>query len=282
MLSNNGDASHYFPKNLFLLNPNNEGLLGKSRPLFATFSVTSAMLCLGLAGLLASICFFGIGSTELFTTARLLSAGITVQGEIVAYPPGASTGMAQGFVYPITYRFSPANSSTTVSGQVLVRRDVFDRLKDRAAVTVKYLPGDPSVSILVGVDAERAFESSAFASIAVGFAGLIAAVVYFLPLMRHLWQEQRLRQTGHVLVGQVLYCRRYAPVMMLRPDSAEYDRSVSHNFYVELSYRFKTPQGKEIRGRTRRRRNDLRGTRLPTFGAPVAVLYLSQENHKVL
>ncbi len=163
-----------------------------------------------------------------------------------------------------------------------MRKDVFDRLKNGNSVTVQYLPGDPGISMLVGVDAERTFEGNAFTSIAIGFAGLIIAAVYLLPPMAAQWRAWRLRQSGQVIVGQTLYCRRYAPVMMTRPDSPDYDRAISRNFYVELSYRFRRPDGKEVRGRSLRKRNDLRGTRLPAFCAPVAVLYLDRENHKVL
>ncbi len=163
-----------------------------------------------------------------------------------------------------------------------MHKDIFDRLKDGTAVTVQYLPGDPRVSMLIGVDTERTFEGNAFTSIAIGFAGLIIAVVYLLPPMAHQWREWRLRQSGQVIVGQALYCGRYAPVMLTRPDSPGYDRAISRNFYVELSYRFRRPDGTEVRGRSLRKRNDLRGTRLPAFGAPVAVLYLNPETHKVL
>src|SRR5689334_7947120 len=108
MLSKNTNAASLSAdlKNLFLLNPHNQGLLGESRPLAATFGLTTVMLLLGLSGLLAVVFFFVSGASELFTTTRLINAGIAVPGQIVPYPAGTTDGMTPGLWYPITYRFA--------------------------------------------------------------------------------------------------------------------------------------------------------------------------------
>ncbi len=271
-----------FPSNLFLLNPHNRNMLRGVRALSVTFSLTTVMLLIGLCGLLASGLCFAKGISDLFATAQLIANGVIVQGRIVNYQPHTANGVNQGVLHPVVYRFTLPNRPIAFTRQQLVRKEFFDRFTEGAAVTVRYLPSDPMVSMLVGVDAESGFEGSAFGSIAVGAVGLLVGAVYLWPVLRQLWRDIRLKQEGCVTPGQVLYCRRYALLTAVQRDSPEYDAAIANNFYIELSYRFRTPEGKELRGWTKQKRNDLRGTRLPTFGAPVAVLYLDRENFNVL
>jgi hypothetical protein len=54
------------------------------------------------------------------------------------------------------------------------------------------------------------------------------------------------------------------------------------NFKVELSYRCTAPTGRMVLGKGSAYRADLKGGPLPDRDTPVAILYLDEDNHKVL
>lgn len=86
--------------------------------------------------------------------------------------------------------------------------------------------------------------------------------------LREAYQADLLEEHGEVLDGELLEClghKRRVP-----------------GWWVTARYRFQTPKGDELFGENRYRRDDLKKQRLPAPGTPVAVLYLDEENFRLL
>lgn len=77
-----------------------------------------------------------------------------------------------------------------------------------------------------------------------------------------------LEEHGQVLEGELL-------------EAFSHKRRVP-GFWVTERYRLESPRGRELFGENRCRRNDLKSRKLPAPGAPVAVLYLDDENFRLL
>jgi hypothetical protein len=270
--------ANVLPPNLFVLNLDRAASLVSSNRFPITFDRKLILLVLLLSSVFASAIVSLKGANELLTMIRLTSIGVMTQGQIVSHAPvmaRADTQGTQGLMYPVIYHFSLPNSATIYDGEQLVQKEMLDVLAAGAAVTVRYLPGDPTISTLVGINLESPLGASGLAFVAIGATWLFATGVFLVPLLQRIRGEVQLRRLGWVTFGQILYCR------VQRPSEAG-EKKPAQDFVVELSYRFQTPQGKEIRSTASAKRKDLKGTRLPGFGTPVAVLYLDPQHYEVL
>jgi hypothetical protein len=270
------------PSNLFLLNPeNSDMLIGKRKftiPINFIF-ITSLLLFLLL---LISILLLVTGINNTLTATYLSSSETSVEGVITGQRKGVIGNISQTATYFVTYQFNPTESKTPYHKEQGVRDDLFNKLKTGDSVRIKYLPTDPNVSTLAEVDMNASLGFMGSLLIIIGALGTLITGVYLLPVVSAALKELHLRRYGKILNGQVLSCRRYKNEAPTSLNPHEYGSALSNLFFIELSYRFKLPDGKEITSWDKRKRDDLKGKSLPTFGLPIAVLYLDEKHYKVL
>jgi len=269
------------PSNVFLLTPRDRTFFN-GRPPLVPFNL-NVLLAVGLLVIfsLGGLCLL-YSLNELYIFSQLNAARTTAQGEIIARRTEALGRFRQQTSYYVTYRFTPPDQNTAYVKDLYVYKDTYERLKEGTVVTVNYLPGNPNISLLSGEDVAPNIGIKDSVLAAVGVITMLTCGLYLLPLLRHMWTEARLRQQGCLIAGHVLACRRYftLPVTSLPP--GDHDSVLGAPCYIELTYGFHTPQGKQLRGVGYEKRSDLARTRLPTFGAPVVILYVDEKHHRVL
>ena len=239
------------------------------------------MLCFVLLPLFIGFVLLLIsGATELADLHRLNTSQATAQGTIIAHRRGSAGSMNQGILHYVTYQFMV--DEVQVKKEQFVPRLSYQRLKDGASVTVKYVPSNPQLATLTGQDADVSLGAMSFTQIVIGLVGGTIVLVYLLPALFRLWWAFNLRLRGTILHGEVLACHRYQNSAPTGLAFADYGSALNSTFFVELSYRFHTPPGRIIQGRCTQQREDLRGKALPKFGMPVYVLYLNDAHYQVL
>ena len=266
------------PANVFWLNPdlthrsNLRGILPSGVPL---------VLLLLIVGTVSFMMFLA-GLAEYRTSTQLTDAGESTQGEIISRLYDAMNGRTLTAKYFVTYRFNVPGTADSFAREQPVTKMAFDDLKEGSQVAVKYLASDPAISSLAMRGQPNDMGASAYILAVIGLLGTLVTAVFLLPRLVTLWQDQRLRQHGRIILGRVLSCRRFVSETSTSLNPNEYGSALKSNFFIELSYSFPSPEGKLIRTSVRRKRNDLFKCPLPTFGVPVAVLYLDDSHYNVL
>lgn len=166
-------------------------------------------------------------------------------------------------LYYVTYRFeAPSRTGLqTVQREQSVSKGTYTRLSPGQVVSVRYNHTYPSVS---GIANDTSFRD-----------GISVGAILWLPVTFFMgWQVRqrrralRLGRQGQLLEGRVVSCDR-------RLDA-------EGSLVVDLHYRFTAPGGKVIRGKATACRDDLKESPLPHPDKPVAVLYLDEQNYKLL
>ena len=96
------------------------------------------------------------------------------------------------------------------------------------------------------------------------------AIVASLVLVWSAWlslRYSRYQRRGRVIQGEVLACT---------------GGDIGNRYTITLRYKFRTPTGKELTGRTSQVREDLKSAALPKPGDPVGVLYVSDALYRLL
>jgi Protein of unknown function (DUF3592) len=270
------------PSNVFLLEPGHAKIwIGRQGYTVALASGNTPILFLVLITLLSSLAF-AQGISEYFTYRNLAASSAITQGEVIARRRDAMTGRTLAAKYFVSYRFTVPDGNVPYTREQLVEKSTFDRLVEGSRVNIRYLPAEPTLSTLVGSEQESAFNSTAYIMSILGLLGMLIAAIFLRPQLAQLWREKQLWRKGRLLNGHVLSCRRYVTAASTSLSPNDYGSALKGNFFVELSYCFRSPGGKDIRAIARHRRNDLRQCRLPGFGTPVVVLYRNDDHYAVL
>jgi hypothetical protein len=222
------------------------------------------------------------GLNERHQNTQLAETGIVVQGDVVSSRQDVMTGRTFAGRYFVTYRFSPADQSTAYTKEQAVSREVFTRLIQDDHVMIRYLPTNPAVSSLAGQESGSNVGLTAYLMIVFGVIGAVIVLVFTGPELMRFLKHVRLWRQGRLVSGHVCACRRYATATSTSFRPSEYGSALKGNFFIELSYEFRSPQGKSIRGVAQRNRIDLRQMCLPGFGTPVAILYVNDNHYQVL
>jgi len=149
-------------------------------------------------------------------------------------------------------------------------------------VQVKYLQSDPTVAELSGPASTNGLTQNGYF---MTVFGLLGAIVAFAFLASHVWQFGRddlLIRKGRLLMGEVIKCRADLNVTQTSLDTNNYGSPLRGSNFIELTYMFNTPEGKETEATIKARRNDLIDQHLPELGTPVAILFLSERHYKIL
>ena len=269
-----------FPSDLFVLDLRSLPFLCGTGRLPVRLNINVSLLTFLVFGFLTSILLFGRGANDLATTTQLIHSPATTDGAVVNYR--ASRSGRESSLYRISYRYSVPGRSVQFTQSQYLSSDVYDRLSEGAPLTIRYLVDNPGVSMIVGVGGENSFQLNALILLVVGVVGIGLALVYLAPVFGQIRTSFLLTRENDVIIGQVLYCRRYTYMAAVARTPDADAKLLDDQYFIELSYRFRTPNGKEIRGWNCQRRNDLKGCKLPTFGASVAVLYRHAEYYRVL
>lgn len=167
----------------------------------------------------------------------------------------------------ITYTFSasgPDGAPAQYQREVEVDMETFDRLVEGTPILVKYLPEDPNTSTLIHLDLAPV-DLELLRVLLVGpaaAAGLILLWAAWLSL-----RYSRYQRRGRVIRGEVLACT---------------GSDIGNRYTITLRYKFRTPTGKELTGRTSQVREDLKSAALAKPGDPVGVLYVSDGLYRLL
>jgi hypothetical protein len=269
------------PANVFFVDPVNQKLVDSNkRPLSISWSQGFQVFSL-TAVLIFSLCLLVSGVQQLMIAFQLDHSETTVPGKIISRRYDATAGKGHSISYYVTYQFWLADQKMLTREQ-FVRKEVFDQLLEESPVEVKYLELDPTVSTLVRPDMDRSLSLNGYLFAIFGALVSIITLLFLVPLVYQSWRNERLRRQGKLLVGHVLACHRYITQTSTSLDPAEFGSALPSNFFIELSYSVHVPHGSEIKAIVRQKRNDLKGTTLPKFGTPVAVLYCTDDMYSIL
>ncbi len=165
--------------------------------------------------------------------------------------------------YYVHYQFEV--EGRTWADRVSLDEDVYDRMEVGQPVDVRYVQGDPAISVLVGV----AYGSEipflfVFSICWNGFAWLM-----FIGSIVHSVQQRRLYKEGRVIAGEVL--------------TAKGEHDSDGDFILELEYGFGAPGTRDfLTGKYRGMQNHLKGNPLPQRRTPLAILYRTADHHQPL
>jgi hypothetical protein len=233
----------------FLLNPQN-GAVPPSR--LGHYLIALFMLPFVVAGVyLASIAI--AGGCMWFAFERT-----SIRAEAVVTKLWIEKG-GDSDVHHVAYEYGlyPTDDRTLQGGDT-VSEDFYRQLMVGGQVTVRYLAGRPAVSSISGYD--RWWSLLMFA---IMWNGSIAFVT--VAVVKSRLRERRLRR-GRVLPGEV---------------TGTNGSMDGEDYHVTVEYRFLLPDGRALRGKTTRIRNDLKQRSLPDSGTPVLVRYADSGEHDV-
>jgi hypothetical protein len=167
----------------------------------------------------------------------------------------------------VTYTFAapgPDGAPVQHQREIEVDKDTYDRYVEGSPILVKYLPEDPNTSTLIHLDLAPV-DLDLLRVLLVGpaiVAGLVLVWAAWLSL-----RYSRYQRRGRVIQGEVLACT---------------GGDIGNRYTITLRYKFRTPTGKELTGRTSQVREDLKSAALPKPGDPVGVLYVSDGLYRLL
>jgi hypothetical protein len=165
--------------------------------------------------------------------------------------------------YYVHFQFEAEGRTWT--DRVSLAEDIYDRTEVGQPVEVRYVQGDPAISVLVGVptSAEIPF-LFVFSVCWNGFAWTM-----FIGSIVHSLKQRRLYQEGRVITGEVL--------------AAKGERDSDGDFFLELEYGFAAPGTRDfLTGKYRGMHNHLKGKALPERRTPLAILYRAADHHQPL
>jgi hypothetical protein len=270
-----------FPKQVFLLDLDHKRYGEGARPPMA-LNFNAAVVLLLLSMFAISLGMIISSAQSLNLVHQLHESGAVIQGEITAHRRNAAGTMNQGQFHYVTYQFQYPDGGKLYRREQFVSKALYEQLQDGTSVTIKVLPSMPTLSTLTGDNVDRGLGSVDYITLILGVIGLTIASVYLVPRLPRWWVETQMLRRGQIINGQLLHCRRFVTDTAHTLDPNEYGAALSSNFFIEVAYRFQTPNGKEIKGIATNKRNDLHRSKLPNFGTPIVVLYLDDENYEML
>lgn len=271
-----------FMPDIFLLDPDN-GYIISGKDAFLHIIWQEILWLCTLLFLFVMFTILFLHGADKWSKVHALNQSATVaQGKVIRHRQTVTGSMNQSILYYVTYQYTLPGTNTTYTKEEFVDRSIYDRFEDGTIVDIKYTESDPTQAILARDFAPLQVETSIIIETILGITGALVIVIYGIPVLKQCWGDEILRRKGHLLQGQVLHCHHIAPMEGKKVLPSEDESAIGEHFWIELAYRFKTPDGKEIRGVAKRQRNDLHHKALPQFGAPVAIWYLDAEHYRLL
>jgi hypothetical protein len=270
------------PTNLFLLDPANRDFLDPGRYHFwrhgRIFAIVLVTLLVVLVPVLIVLQNVGGFVREL----QLVGSNDTVHGEIIDQRTVSSGAGGQAITYYLTYRFNPPNKNSVITREQLVSKATYQRLGKGANVDVRYVTANPEISALAGDSLDNTLQNSRYQMAGIGLIGTLLAGIFAIRQLTRVKEDFRLKRSGRLLIGHINKCTGRLKATSRSFDANNYGGAIRGNFIIDIYYRFRIPNGHEIRKREVRKRNDLINTPLPGPGTPLAVLYLDDKHYQVL
>lgn len=193
-----------------------------------------------------------------FTNA-LMTDGVEVEAEIIDQRREESGSRRSHTDYFVVYRYQA--DGVTYERDEKVDRERYNALTIGSAVTIRYLRSDPATA--------RIFEEPPVGSTAFN---LLCATFFIVPLT-FIYFRKRRRSQEYSRQG-VLLDGRLTSVYATELEQVGYQ--------VTFYYLFLSPRGVELSGKRTVKRNDLRDQPLPLYDSPMKVLYIDDEQHRML
>lgn len=239
----------------FLLDPTNARLVAReSREIASRKNGERVLFALAGLVLVLAVVLWILVLPDWVTWYRLRQGGVSVAGQITHLRERDQRYYAE-------YAFQVGRSHITqYTGEQRITQAAYERLEPGAPVTVTYLPGDPHLSRLD--EQNPGDQQRGWLTLAATALTLFSISLALLALDQHV-QSRRVQREWRVQRGQLIEC------------SGKLDED--GDFKIRLRYRFRTPGGQVIVGKTSQIRNDLKESPLPRPGAPVAVYYCMRD-----
>lgn len=267
------------PSDTFLLNPDHaDRMIGQSQ-LWSVFKkeLFVFLLLLFLSGCMLLMSLQGL--KPLLIGSQIQHSGVAVQADIVQKRTAAAAGRDQ-VSYFLKYHFTTLYGEQ-VHAEQAVNRSTYERFQTGDSAPVKYLPDEPTLSALNGSARDNLLDFGNMLIVLIGGIGFVAAFGSLVFLGWYLWREEHFFKRGQLVMGHVLACHGHLEVTQPSPEVEIRGPAPGGPYMINLSYAFHSATGKVIKSAAKRQRNDLCGC-LPTFGQPVAVLYLDDQHYKIL
>jgi len=267
-----------FP-DIFFVDPANSVLSSDSTVVARLPNASIGLILLLLVAMLLFVFLTIIGASVLGSEAQLDRSDLTVQGIVISHRHSAVSSVNQGVLHYVTYLYSVSNRGETLTKEQYVTEATYNQLDDGDRVLVKYLHFDPTVAELSGPASTNSLAQNGYFMTVFGGIGMLVALIFLVSHVWQFWRDDVLIRKGHLMMGEVIKCRADLKVTQTSLDT---NSSLRGSNFIELTYLFNTPEGKEIETTVKARRNDLIGQHLPEFGTPIAVLFLSERHYKIL
>lgn len=257
------------PPNLFLLNPKHQGFLNGEERKFYDFTCSVVVLIfIGLLifGGIGGAMFYA-GADEMLIRSQLERSGLETRATVTDHDYTTSTNKGRtSYTYYLTYKYSidasPANGPTRFTYRQQVSNDTYNNFTDGEAITVSYMPNNPSVSRLLTDNQDNGTVLAV-----VGGIFLACALFCLFGYLRQRSRNGRLIRDGQMVVGKIVEAKA---------------AKVKSGNQLTIRYTFMSPEGGELGRKEILVRNDLRDAPLPQPGTPVAIVYVNDKLYRVL
>ncbi|HLY28427.1 MAG TPA: DUF3592 domain-containing protein [Aggregatilineales bacterium] len=270
------------PANLFLLDPDNSDFLYGTKSQFRLFTRTRVILLCVFFSVFVPTLILAQALNELKTDFLLAASSVTTHGEVLNLRSTATTVGRTQLTYRVTYQFQANDSSPVFTSEQIVGKDVFGRLREGLPVEVSFVPDNPTLSRLAGMNTDDTARQSNLMLFGIGLVGTLCTLVLAAFQIAALRNDQHLKMSGRLLLGHVNHATGRLKATSRAFDPKHYGAALRGNYFVEVYYRFRTPTNHEIRQRESRKRNDLLNAELPGPDTPLAVLYIDDKHYKLL
>lgn len=249
-------------RSLFLLNPANAGFLARESKRQRPRRVAGCLwLLLGLALAVVALLLAVWIAPDWYDWYRLERDGVEVEGIVTGRRVADEVGRGEDHYlrYSFTVPLVALEGLEVEDAQAVTSRD-YAALEDGDPVKVTYLLDDPDVSRIAQDDP---LEEDRY-----WMTALLVALVALTFIALGMAFRRRKRNAARLIKGQVVACTGM-------PDS-------EGDFMLKLRYRFHSPEGNVIVRQATQIRNDLKSTRLPEPGTPVAIYYRNDRSYRIL
>jgi len=262
----------YGPVQPFLLLPRNKDfIVGNSR--FPAIKDRLGIILMLLL-LITFLALAGSMAYQAYINNRLASSGKITTANII----NNSSSSGRSTTYTLEYEFQvamPGAEVTTYHQAQTVTSSTYNKHPEGTRVTIAYLPDNPSISQLAGPDADPSYIAGQLLAVTLPLFIALGGLIYFV---RPVYKDRKLASGGSLIKGQIV--EREGRFVTGR--RRYYELTVSYSFVSPTS-------GTTLEGSQSLPRNDLRpdndlgrNTKLPAPKAAIAVLYLDDEQYKML
>ncbi|NJL04427.1 MAG: DUF3592 domain-containing protein [Chloroflexaceae bacterium] len=263
---------YFTPDGTFLLYPTNREVALGLKPYQ---SHERGCMTLVLLVMLASF-LMALGSSAFFLPdtvdtwnnySRLSTQQATTEAQIV--DKNSRRGNASSTYY-ITYAFThpdPNGELQQYTNRVSVNSDTYEQLEMGQAITVYFVPDDPTISQATPPSIRDPLITSLTTLIFWGAWVGISGIMTF-GAFQSIRRADHLTKHGQLLHGTLTHI--------------EGDTDSDNDYIVKARYQFQSPLGIPLEGKDEATRNHLKSYSLPPLGTPVAVWYTDDTNYIVL